>query len=207
MTALFRTRILTVVVLIVAFAMTACTSTEVVSNKDPDYDRTIESLYIYSEVSDELEGLEMTSMQRMIMALKTGQVDVEIEHLAYKEDGPSLEEKSETDGISFETAREFGATQVLKFTEEDRSEVRRRGSVNPNTGFMTGGGTDQTYKFDASLYDVKTEKRIWRANVTTEGTEMTAQSAEGRTLAKKLIEQLVEDGLLPAPVLEALQNS
>lgn len=207
MTVLFRTRILTVAVLIVAFAMTACTSTEVVSNKDPDYDRTIESLYIYSEVSEELEKLEVASMQRMLMALKTGQVDVEIEHLDHDEDEPSLEEKSDTDNISFETAREFGATQVLKFTETDRTEVKRRGAMDPNTGMMTGGGTDQTYEFDASLYDATTEKRIWRANVTTEGTGMTAQSAEGRTLAKKLVEQLVEDGLLPASVLEALQTS
>jgi DNA-directed RNA polymerase specialized sigma54-like protein len=207
MTDLLRTRILAVAVLIVAFAMTACTSTEVVSNKDPGYDRNIESLYIFSEVSEELEKLEMVSMQRMLMTLKTGQVDVEIKHLDHDEDEPSLEEKSDKDGISFETAREFGATQVLKFTETDRTEVKRGAMMNHSTGMMTGSGTDQTYEFDASLYDATTEKRIWRATVTTEGTEMTAQSAEGRTLAKKLIEQLVEDGLLPASVLEAMQAS
>jgi len=182
--------------------LTACTSAEVVSNKDPDYSGTIERLHLQTAISSDLQNLGERASEKIRVSLVSYGIGTTIEHRPYtpdrreeNEEGPRLE-KEEALVIPYDQARRSDASHVLLIEEKSQSENT---TYQPPTG-PTGGmasTTHQTYTFEASLYDVNLEKRVWRADVTAKGTETTSQSMEGGVMGEKMMESLADDGLLP----------
>ncbi|PEN14220.1 hypothetical protein CRI94_04050 [Longibacter salinarum] len=180
----------------------ACTSAEVVSKKDPDYAGTVERLHLQTAISSDLEGLAQRASEKIRLSLVSYGIGTTVQHRAYTPDskeesegGPRLE-KEKALVVPYEKARSVDASHVLLIEEKSQSESTTYAPPTGPTGGMAST-THQSYVFEASLYDVNLQKRIWRADVTAKGTKTTSQSMEGEVMADKMVERLAEDRLLP----------
>lgn len=176
----------------------ACTPTEVISTRDPDYSGTVESLHIQSSVSDRLDKLTVSTADEVRLSMVSRSVRVTEDHnvLEEEEEGPSLQEDDGVE-VDFEKARSNEVSHVMLITEKGRKEDVRGTVAGAGNVGMYNSTTSQTWTFDVSLYDVEQETRVWRATVKQEGSGMTTQSAEGVKMAKELVTRLEEDELLP----------
>jgi len=188
--------------LLIVGMLMACTSAEVVSNKDPDYSATIERLHLQTAISSDLDDLAERASEKLRLSLVSYGIGTTVNHRAYtpdtekeNEEGPRLE-KEEALVVPYDEARRSDASHVLLLEEKSQSENTTYQPPTGPTGGMTST-THQTYSFEASLYDVNLEKRIWRADVTAKGTKTTSQSMEAEVMAEKMMESLADDGLLP----------
>jgi hypothetical protein len=198
-------------ILLVGALLLGCASAEVVSNKDPDYNGTIDGLYFQSSVSERLDRFPEEMVATMRLPLIERGVSFTASHDVYTEEaekegddtessGPSLEEESkQTVEVDFETARTQDLSHVLVVREEDREEERSSSMVpDPNgSGMIMSSSVQQTYTFSADLYVTETEERVWRASIEASGDGMTTQGMEAGKAADKMIETMDADQLLP----------
>jgi hypothetical protein len=187
---------------VLALLLTACTSTKVTSNLDPSYDNTLDGLVlIVTRFTDDRARFEATFKEDV--ATKLWARGAQARFMAQAAKRLELEADSTT-ATPYAHARSLDAMAILVITEEGYDESwNGTAPVMGPTGVWTGGASlDQQYRLDASLYDVASERRVWRAEVVTKGDMYTSKSAEAKSMTKKLIEQLAEDGLLGPSVAE-----
>lgn len=197
-----------VLLIAVCVLLSACASAEITSNKAPDYDGTIQKLYVQSYVSERLDRFPVAMANNMIVPLSKRGVDVASTHEVYEEEdddgssGPALaEEDTSSVTVDFEMARERAYTHVMLIEEKSREEQTVQTFAPASNGGppMMNSNTKQLYTFGATLYVSETEERVWRASIEVRGSEQTSQEMEASKAAEKIIEQLVTDELLPAP--------
>lgn len=183
----------------IAGIVVGCTPSSIESIRDPEYDRSVENLYMVSAIGEELDGVETTWLQSLSRGLQAAQIRYESERLDFElpdSDVPSLEETSLD--VPFEPARTWGATQVLVVEQKGEDVLE----VQSGVGSPGAGGRLRTQVFDVSLFDAGTEKRVWRATIQTSDGFGDSDRDKGRSLARKMADTLVEDGLLPQVVAD-----
>lgn len=181
--------------------LTGCTSTEVISNKDPNFHRQIDNLYVASRVSESLDAYETSALDALARTFGGQSLKVLATADPLPGEDASSEDIEAASVIPFEKARTNGMTTLLVIEERDQdaSSVGGPPVMGANGMWMGGGaGVKQVYSLNASLYDVESEKRVWRAEIESKGEEYSTQSKEGRVMAESLMAKFVEDGLLPA---------
>jgi len=177
--------------------LAGCTSTEVISNKDPDFNGQVDKIYVSSRITDALDKYERSALDAMSKTMTAQDVNVVmVSEVVPGDDAAKKGEETPVTDVPFAEAREQGSTMLLVLEERDRDIT-----IRPN--FNTGGSSSpqETYSLNASLYDVDREKRVWRAELETKGNQgsfTSGQGKEGRIMAESLMEKFVEDGLLPA---------
>lgn len=187
----------------VCFAI-ACTSTDITSTVDPDYTKQVESLYVAAEFAEDRIKMGRsavahidTTLGRQSIPTDTTTKQVELQ------EGPELEEK-EGDGSEtyFPAARDAGVTGLLFMRQLSRDEQRSSGQWMPSADggapMYMGGSSKNVYVIDASFYDMETGDRVWRATVELTADKMAGQGSEGRTVGRKVLEKMREDGLFPS---------
>lgn len=183
----------------------ACTSTEVTSTKDANYSTLVENLYLSSSISDALDDFEAEALATFDTSLTRASVAVHVQVLEASEASEASGASSAQVDVPFDSAQATDAVALLQIVERSRDETFDPGSSMPTAGggtMMVGGGTNQTYIFDASLYDLESKERVWRAEVETTGDESSSQEKEGRVMAREVMQKLVMDGILPTRLMQ-----
>ena len=118
--------------------------------------------------------------------------------------GAELDRLLQARGIRVEVIRTGGLElnpidPVDKAAEIGASLIFLVGQTESRT--ITDGGfmNDRTYKFDASLVDITTRRRVWRAEVESKVGTYSGSVSGATKMAEKVVEKLVEDRLLPPP--------
>lgn len=201
---------LAVVCLTCLLLTAACTTTEVTSKKDTDYTTLVQDLYLASEISDELDSFEDEAIVMFDSTMTRAGVVVHVKRLQPSTDSTTDDPSAAFANVPFASAHETGAIALLHLKERSRDQsISGGGAAIPTAGGGTmtvRSGTNQTYMFDASLYDLETEERVWRAEVETKGHETSSQEREGRVMAREVMRKLVMDGVLPPEVVFEIEK-
>lgn len=181
--------------------LSACTNsagTTVESDKNYDYTQFVSSLLVVDQFSSEYEEIGAGLTERMRARMEEhgrsiSFMQVESEKVSLGEDTSLLER-------ALEKARETGANQVLILSDPETDVDIGGGAtgVGPD-GMPIGFGPTNTvyYKFSGHLYDVKTEERVWVAEVTT-NQQAPGEQRFGRGIGDDLLKAMIDDALLPS---------
>lgn len=174
------------------FVLTGCaTSAEVTSNKDETFTETLDELLVIVQVDPPHEDLGDAFQESIAAELASVGVSVQTRRI-------SALELDEAAVIRAAEASPYPI--VMTFTQSGSGKDVRSGmvpSAMPGGGMMTLTSSSNEYAFEASIYHMNLDKRVWRAHVDAkeDGTYGT-QGKSGRKVAKKLAEKLQEDGLI-----------
>lgn len=177
------TRFAAAVALSLAFVTSGCVTAKIESQRDGAFNKEITRVYVYSSLRMDDQDLA----EAFSRAIESELGLQGIAAVAQVKDPLALDEED----IVTDDVATFAPTVILELTQTEASAVRT--SQGPGMGFTQ---SDKAV-YDASLYDLETRKRVWRAQVSTSRDAfMTTQDAAADKLAKKIVAQLVEDGLI-----------
>lgn len=174
---------LAAVVLCLALVSSGCVTAKIESQRDDSFEKEITRVYVYSSLR--MDDQELAEAFSLAIESELGLQGIAAQPQV--KDPLALDEE---DMVTGEVAT-FAPTVILELTQTEASSVQT--SHGPGMGFTQ---SDRAV-YDASLYDAVTRKRVWRAQVSTSRDAfMTTQDAAASKLAKKIVAQLVEDGLI-----------
>ncbi|MEP0547218.1 MAG: hypothetical protein ABJF88_09825 [Rhodothermales bacterium] len=169
--------------LVLILFMSGCVTTKIQSQRDASFSEEIQRVYVYSSVRMDEEELAEAFSQAI--ESKFGMRGVAV--MGRVKDPLALE----TDDMITEDVIAFAPTVVLVLTQTEASTVRT------TQGAGMGFTQSEAAVYDASLYHPETKKRVWRAMISTSRDSfMTSQDAAAEKIAEKIVNKLIEDGLL-----------
>lgn len=158
--------------------LSGCVSTKIESNRDASYTGSVERLFVFVSTG----AREQNVAQLFATAIEQELAPYDIPTKARVRDPLALEGEE----LITEEVEAFGPSALLVLTQTEAGTFINGG----------GGGTNSAV-FDASLIDVESERRVWRASIKASRDRIYATERQSaNNLAEKIVEKLVEDGLL-----------
>jgi hypothetical protein len=153
--------------------------TAITTRLDKDYPRQIKKIFVISQAGSEFGGSFGSSFSsRFVAAAKDCGVEAEVSSVL-----PSEPDKN----IHFTRIKDFYPDVIMK--------IQRAGGTKTPYGFII------EVKYDVGLFEVKTEKQFWRADVEfARGSTMITLEKRGEALAMDLVNILKKDGILQSCV-------
>lgn len=180
----FKDMKIQVLLTIIFISSAACSTVKIESNRDPNYREKFDNIYVYIKASPRSESFLSTNFdQFFIEALKRDSIRI----MFYSTKKLDLETESPE-----KKAVENNFTILLSIIQVESTTFY-------NTGGLYGNGVNLATVpyvaslFEASIYDLRTNKRIWRANIDVGGDQFYAKSARVEKLANELVAQLRRD--------------
>lgn len=180
--------------LILLIISTACTSTNISSKvADPNYDKKIEGIFYALYFTEDIDKALPAFSEETAKHLELNSIEYEIKKFGFF-DNP---DEFVLDSL-YQDSKEQGLSHLLVVSEESM-EVNK--SSNPgyfSGGMYVGGGSTKTiiHGLNGFLYDVETQKELWRSKIEVKSGSFGNSKQTGRSLARELLEQLSEDDLL-----------
>lgn len=183
--------------IIVLTYLTACTSVKVSSEKNPAYSGQLNSIVVVTEFTEKMERFETSLSEQTEDYLSNSGMNYSMKSISLVKDTSQVRSLSELAGEG-----DKGAVMLISL--RDRSSGG--GGVGVARGFSGGtgigfSGISKKYKLYVEIFDKLSKQTVWEAEVTTKGDEYTGQKKEGRNTAKKIMEKLVEDGIVSESAL------
>jgi hypothetical protein len=167
--------------LLLVFNLCGCVSSKVASNKDPNFNQKLTKIYLVLKTSKYSKDFRELFQKTFLDELSKKNI------LCFYEVPDPLALETETD--LQKRIAEAGADVVMTFTQTESSGATSYRTFN--------GGYAPSYSssvFDVKMFLPNSDRPVWRANIDV-GT-MGDLSDGGRKTAKKLLEQMIKDGLM-----------
>jgi hypothetical protein len=173
----------------IILGLAGCATTKIISNKDPEYNEKLERVFIISQLEATLEQDFANAFHKSISSgFKLSGINVAITEVSELELGPGdlLKQAGEFEAKTLMTIQFAGGKKSMDYGIVQIIEAR----------------------FDVSLINMKTEKRVWRADVKFYPREVTTPIEEqAETLATGILNKLKEDGLIEAAHLQQTKKN
>ena len=163
-----------------------CSSSKVASNKDPNFNQKLSKVYLILKTPKYSKDFKEQFQKTFLDELAKRNV-----LCFYESPGPlALETEADVQKRIAEAAPDV----VITFTQTEGMV-----STSGNSGWMNNHMNNFSYSQFSSVFDVKmfvpnTERAVWRANIDVSASGDVSEG--GQKTAKKLIAQLVKDGLI-----------
>jgi len=165
----------------ILFLLTSCVTSKITSNKSPDFNEKITKLFIMVKGTDSAKSFFKSFTSQFSNSLSQRGIESKTHYF----DPLSLE--SESDINKKNSSYNSNLIMIINQTES-------RQTINQN-GFGWGyGGTNTGGTFDVRIFQPNSKNPVWRGNLKADGQFGLQTSAKKAT--EKLIEKLIEDGLL-----------
>ncbi len=169
--------------------LSSCVSTKIDSQRDESFVKEIKRVYVYSSVRMDEQALAQAFSQ--VILPQFGSYGIMAR--SQVRDPLALDEE----GFVTDEVEAFNPDVILVLTQTNASATR---TWNP--GSMSFHDSAEAV-YDVSLYDPETDKRIWRAQISTSRDAlMTSQEGAAKKIAEKIINQMAVDRLI-GPAAEA----
>ncbi|KAB8151519.1 hypothetical protein EZY14_018535 [Kordia sp. TARA_039_SRF] len=157
--------------------LTSCVSSNIRSNKSPDFNEKIAKLFVLGKVVDNAKFFYGSLATNFVASLKERGIEVK----TYYVDPLSLESDED-----IAKRIEIYNPNLVMIISQTESRVTTDGFGFK--GEVTGG------TFDIKIFQPNSKNPVWRANLTADSTLNLKDAAKRAN--KRLVEKLIEDGLL-----------
>jgi hypothetical protein len=165
-------------IVVLAFLLGSCVSSNIRSNKSPDFNEKITKLFIIGKVGEKAKYFYSALATNFVASLKEKGIEVRTFYV----DPLSLD--SDEDMTKRIALYDPNLVMIINQTES-------RENVN---GFGFGGGFTIGGTFDIKMFQPNSKNPVWRANLKADSSVDLKDAAKNAN--KKLVEKLIEDKLL-----------
>lgn len=177
------------------FFISGCTSTKITSKLLINEERSIESIFYAIYADDSIEKAAPYFKEYSFQTYLTNHVQFRFKLYTFLENGDSFSKE-----LVFEEANKEGMEYALLLASDEYDISTSYSPGYWSNGMYMGGGSSTRIKhgLKASLFSLSDSAEVWRAVIDINSGDFGNREQTGQALSKKLIRQLIQDGLLPS---------